>query len=154
MTELETTESWLVHPGRSIGPLLLGMAEAEVLAKLGPPKKMTRGDLLGYDFGEIVVIFNKNLEVDSVVASEGFKGRTADGIRVGMSFKDLLEVAGQVTWDVDMYMWRPSRDGLWLEIKRPAPRGPLPPQPEMYVVMHPDTAYVTELQVGSIGSEP
>ena len=89
--------------GERVGPVHFGMTQAEVEEALGPPFRIT-GSAHEYQMLGFAVLFDREGRVarllcgawcePSDILLDVFKGRTKDGIALGMALHDVTEILG------------------------------------------------------------
>jgi hypothetical protein len=130
----------------------LGNSERDVLRLLGEPNA-SRGEetyhFLEYEDVTVVLLDNS---VFMLIAESPACGSTKAGIKVGMSWRQLVESLGDVEYDEEEGLWASaSHPGVWYEVVRPARsyEQPLDPPyvPELYAVADDHLAHVRRIYV-------
>ena len=150
-----------IEPGRSVGPVRLGMTRLEVLEVCGSPIR-ERGPnpdvLVILDFGPLSVGLVSGV-ANMLIVQEGQAGQTSDGIHVGTTWLDLVRSRGEPTYDADeMGSWVDAAEpGIWYDIVGPLWEGEETLDPpyhqEHLFVREPDRAFVRRMYVMSPGSQ-
>jgi tetratricopeptide (TPR) repeat protein len=88
----------LIVPGRSFGPITIGMTVDELYAVAGSPQRVIEGVPHGYDtnvYAQYTVLV-RNARVSSVTTADGRAAyRTAEGIAIGSIRRELLAASGE-----------------------------------------------------------
>jgi hypothetical protein len=146
---------WNVSPGTAIGPIELGMSESDVERAAGPPLSTSERSIVRtLRYGVVTVILVSG-SVTTIVAEYESEAEVVGlaPIRVGMPFSELrYEIGTDLLYDDEEGLWRvPGRDGLLLEVARPAEHWeqPIDPPfvPEQYEVTRPELALVHRIFV-------
>lgn len=143
---------WRLEPGRSVGPVEIGMTPDSVRGHLGAPDA-TRSRSVEMEFWHypslIVTFLDEN--VNMVICEEGFPARTDQGAYVGMAWR-MLALLGELEFDEELGLWfEPGKLGLYYEVMRPARPEEQPWEPtgvvELYEVTDPVNAIVARIYV-------
>lgn len=103
--EVDATAAWLIVPGRSVGPIHIGMSLMELESQVGPAEETGMGAAWEYlSSGYAVLIDTETHVVTAILAGGGneevrldkrFHARTAEGIGMGSTRPQLLEAFGE-----------------------------------------------------------
>lgn len=142
-----------IIPRKSIGGVNLGDSYDDVLARLGgPSEKSDKGEDSSLTYPGLSIAFRHGVAFQ-LEAEEGYEGKTPDGVYVGMSWKTLKAMYGELKFDCDeCYFWFvPGIEGLGFDIARPPRPHEQPIEPpyvgEVYEVMDVDNAFVRDIYV-------
>lgn len=71
------------------------------------------------EYPGLTILLKYNV-VDHIVGEQGYEGRTPDGLKVGVSWKELRQTHPNITFHADEYLWyMPGINGLSFDIVRP-----------------------------------
>lgn len=101
--------SWVVVPGKAVGPIRIGMSQEQVRAAVGEAEQTSLGGW-EYPAGGYAVLFDKDRHiVDAIVAGDAgsphgplvkaFVARTPEGIGMGSTRTEVLKALGEPTAD-------------------------------------------------------
>lgn len=111
-TSLLAVKDTVIMPGQRIGPVFIGMTEAELYDHLGSPAQTVHGDdssRVDYDWSDIGVGVNTRKHVVVSVYATGTRYATAGGVTVGTTELELMARLGapsataQADFDVTHY---------------------------------------------------
>jgi hypothetical protein len=94
--------SWVVVPGKSLGPIRLGMSEAEVIAAVGNPDRTKFGSWEYFGGGYSLSFDPDNRTVSAILGGGAggflharFLARTAEGIGMGSTRSEVTAALGR-----------------------------------------------------------
>lgn len=130
----------------------LGNSEREVLQVLGEPNASHGEDSYQFLEYEHVTVVLLDGSVFMLIAESPSCGSTKAGIKVGTSWRHLVESLGEVEYDEEEGLWAsPAHPGVWFEVVRPARsyEQPLDPPyvPELYAIADDHLAHVRRIYV-------
>lgn len=144
---------WRLEAGRSVGPVEIGMTPDSVRALIGPPDA-TRSRSVEMEFWHypsLIVTFLDE-SVNMIICEKGFPLRTDQGVNIGMAWRKLVGLLGELEFDEEFGLWfEPGKPGLYYEVMRPARPEEQPWERtgvvELYEVTDPVNAVVARIYV-------
>lgn len=145
-----------IIPMEGLAGVKIGQSRKVVVAKLGEPNRVRLG-AEGYEFLHyhgVTVCLRQGLAYE-IVAEEGYRGRTREGVNVGATWHELRKIHPNITFHEDERLWYvPGIDGLSFDLVRPPRSEEQPINPpwvdEEYEVLDPNHAFVRSIAVHQI----